>query len=163
MPDADNDLTQTPTAPQEPQEDVAPLASHVRPSYNWEPVKLEYFNWVPTIELAKQFGIQAQLISNKATQDNWVAQRQAGASSARAALSREIRSNLIANVLTDSRRFRRMGPDSIPDAASEAYDVFTRGRERLVATAARLLNWDAESRAQPKSMLGADKASVIDV
>ena len=124
---------------------------------DWNLVRERYLqgNAIPTV--AKEFGIPPHSVRCRASREGWHVARNQALIAARQQLSDECHSRLIATVMKDIA-----GWDNVeyPARDSDKYEMLTRGRERLVNTAARLFGWDKPQTDDPASLSG---APVIDI
>lgn len=122
------------------------------PSPDWKTIQQRYFGDEGLDDIAKDYGITANSIAARAYREGWRDQQLLIEVQDQVSVSNEIRANILVSVLKESRMFMRMAPSR---SAGEA-DTWSKVRERLVSTAARLLGWDADPLAKTKQVKAID-------
>ena len=113
---------------------------------DWNMVRERYLAGDELEDIADAAGTTVNAISCRAYREAWKAEALSDYCQDEQRASRDIRSHLLTSVYRESRLLARIGAKR---NASEA-DQWSRVRERCIAAAARLLNWDGDAVARAK-------------
>lgn len=129
------------------------------PGVDWNAIRQRYLQGMPLPAISAEFSMPPHSIRARADREGWRFAKEQALIIARQEISEEIKGRLLGSVLNDSRR--ACWEECHHPPHSEEYDKYSRGRERLINSAARLCGWDTEQR-NPDSV-GIAGAPVIDI
>ena len=128
---------------------------------DWNAIRDSYLQGKPALEIVKDYQVSLYALRIKAQQQGWRELQKVAQEFARNELSEEIRSNVLISVVKEAKLIRDY---EIRSLESDEHERVSKNRERLVATAARLLGWDAEAEiAAARTSWSSQAATVIDV
>ena len=113
---------------------------------DWNVIRERYLAGDELEDIGEACGVSANAISCKAYREGWKAEALREFCSNDAAVTHEVRLNLVVSVYREARMLGRM---SSARRASDA-DAWSRVRERCIAAAARLLRWEEDPAQRAK-------------
>jgi hypothetical protein len=120
---------------------------------DWNAIQERYLQGDALTDIANDYGTTPNAIATRACRLKWKDQQLRLLRKDQTALSEEIKGNLLVSILRESRMFYAQEPS----IDAESADLWSKVRERLINSASKLLNWDADP------VKDAKQARVLDV